>query len=369
MIRLSFPDIDKEEIEAVSEVLKSGYLVQGDMVELLEKNIKDFFNVKYAFCVSSGTAALHLACLALNIEENDEIIVPAFTFPATANVVEIVKASNKFIDIDLKSYCLDIDRIEKLISNRTKAIIPVHEFGYPVNMEKIIDIANKYNLKIIEDAACAFGSKFNDKYVGTFGDIGCFSLHPRKAITTGEGGVVITNNEKIALKIKALRNHGIIYENEKPKFYYAGLNYRLTNFQGALGVIQLQKFPKIIEKRKNLVKLYNSLLNDINEIKLPEEPQNGFHSWQTYHILIEDKIDRDDLIKFLKLNGIETNYGANALHIEPYYINKYNYKENDYPNSLKAYKQGLALPLHTFLKDEDLIYIFIKLKEYFGKNR
>jgi len=364
MIRLSSPDIGKEELNLIEQVFQSGYLVQGDMVETFESKLKEYFSCKHAICVSSGTAALHLACLSLDIAKEDEVIVPSFTFPATANIVEVIGANIKFVDINLSNFCIDTSKLEKIITDKTKAIIPVHEFGYPVNMDEILKIAKKYNIFVVEDAACAFGSKHKDKYVGTYGNIGCFSLHPRKAITTGEGGIVVTNDDNLADKIKALRNHGIIYEKGKPIFKYAGLNYRMTNFQGAMGIVQFDKFNKIYNKRITLAKLYNSLLKDIEWLKTPSEPENGTHSWQTFHVLLEDEIDRDDLICFLKNKGIETNYGANALHIEPYYKNKYGFKENDFPNALRAYKKGLALPLHSFLSDEDINYIVNMIKEY-----
>lgn len=368
MIRLSKPDIGIDELKEIEKVFESGYLVQGEMVELLEEKVKNYLNCKYSICVSSGTAALHLALMALDIKNDDEVIIPAFTFPATANVVEVSGAKVKLVDIDLDTFCICTEKLRNSITEKTKAIIPVHEFGYPINMIEMMKIAKEYNLYIIEDAACAFGAKVEDKYVGTFGNLGCFSLHPRKAITTGEGGIIVTDDEDIAKKIRALRNHGILYNEGRPQFVYAGLNYRLTNFQGAIGIVQFDKYSKIFEKRKYLVDLYNEKLNNLTFLKTPKEPEYGKHSWQTYHIILDDSVDQNDLITFLKTNNIETNYGANALHIEPYYKNKYNFNELEFPNALKAYKKGLALPLHPFLSDEDINYITNKLKEYAEKN-
>ena len=370
MIKLSLPDIGDEELAEIKKVFDSKYLVQGDYVENFERQIKNFLDCKYVFAVSSGTAALHLACLALNIEPGQKVIVPDFTFPATANVVEVCGAQAVFSDISSRSFCLNTEeeylyKLENLIDDKTKAIIPVHEFGYPVDMEKILNLSLKHNLYIIEDAACALGSKYKDQIAGTLGNIGCFSLHPRKAITTGEGGIVVTNDDKLAEKIRALRNHGILYENLKPSFKYAGLNYRMTNIQGAIGTIQFKKFDKLMQTRKQIVEWYFNLLKDEPNITLPAEPEYGIHTWQTFHILINDKYNRNDMINYMKENGVECNYGANALHIEPYFTDKYNYIPDDFPNSTKAYQHGLALPLHFKVKYEDVEYIVSKIKSFF----
>ena len=218
IIRLAKPNISSNAIDEIADVFKSGFLVQGKKVAEFEKNLANYFNVKNAICVSSGTAALHLSLIALNIKQGDEVIVPAFTFPATANVVELVGAKPVFVDINLNDFCIDISEIESKITEKTKAIIPVHEFGQVAKIHEIIEIAKKYNLKVVEDAACAFGAEYNYKKIGTFGDTGCFSFHPRKAITTGEGGVILTNNEYIVERLFALRNHGIVYNYGEIEF-------------------------------------------------------------------------------------------------------------------------------------------------------
>lgn len=357
MIRLTVPDIGKEELEEIKKVLDSKNLVQGDKVEEFENKIKEYLNVKNAIAVSSGTAALHLSLLALGISDNDEVIVPDFTFPATSNVVENVGATTKFVDIKLDNLCIDVEKIEDVITANTKAIIPVHEFGQCADMDKIIEIAKKYNLKIIEDAACALGAEYKGQKIGTIGDLGCFSLHPRKAITTGEGGVIVTNNDELAEKIRILRNHGLSIINGKLQFIMAGLNYRMTNIQGAIGVVQMKKLKNIIEKRIKIANKYNEMLRNIKGIILPEEKSYGKHVWQTYHIILNEEINRDELIKKLKEKGIETNFGAYAVHTQPYYQNKYKHKDNDYINSNLAYKQGLALPLYPHLDEQQLEYI------------
>lgn len=363
MIKLAIPDVGEEELEEIGKVLDSKQLVHGDKVEEFEKKIEEYLNVKHAIAVSNGTAALHLALLALDIGIGDEIIVPDFTFPATANVVERVGGVTKLVDIELDSLCIDTNKIEEQITNKTKAIIPVHEFGQSANMDAIIAIAKKYDLRVIEDAACALGAEYKGQMVGTIGDIGCFSLHPRKAITTGEGGIVVTNQDELAMKIKSLRNHGLSYKNGMPEFIMAGLNYRMTNIQGAIGLVQMNKLEGINSKRVEIAERYNELLKNNNKIILPKELDYGKHVWQTYHIILNKEIDRDELIKKLKLNNIETNIGAHSVHSQPYYKNKYGYNEKNFINSTIAYKQGLALPLHNKLTDDQIEEVIVKLEE------
>lgn len=363
MIKLAVPDIDESELEEVKKVFESKFLVQGDKVEELENLICKYLNVKYAIAVSSGTAALHLALLALNINHSDEIIVPDFTFPATANVVEAVGASVKLVDIKKSDFCIDESLIEKNITEKTKVIIPVQEFGNSCDMDKIMEIAEKYNLKVIEDAACALGAEYKGKKVGTIGDIGCFSLHPRKAITTGEGGIIVTNDDDIAKKIKILRNHGLDVVDGKTMFTMAGLNYRITNIQGAIGVAQFKKLEKLNDSRREIVNKYNEILNSVKGITIPKESHGVKHIWQTYHVILDDFIDRDLVIKKMKDKGIETNFGAYSVHMQPYYKEKYNLNSSYFSNSQKCYASGLALPLHSMLKDEDIKYIKETLEE------
>jgi Predicted pyridoxal phosphate-dependent enzyme apparently involved in regulation of cell wall biogenesis len=361
MIKLTVPNIGQEELDEVKKVFDSKYLVQGNKVEEFENLIKEYLNVKHAIAVSSGTAALHLALLALELKAGDEVIVPDFTFPATSNVVEIVGATTKFVDIDLDSLCINSDIIENVITDRTKVIIPVQEFGQSSDMDKILELAKKYNIKVIEDAACALGAEYKGKKVGTIGDIGCFSLHPRKAITTGEGGIVVTNNDKYAEKIRIIMNHGLSLVNGKPEFVMAGFNYRMTNIQGAIGVVQMRKLKSIMSKRLEVVRQYNKLLSNIEGIRLPIEKSYCKHVWQTYNILIAHQNDRDELINKLKSKDIETNFGAYVVHQQPYYKEKYNYCDSDFENSINAHNYGIALPLYDGLEKEQIIYIATQL--------
>lgn len=363
MIKLAVPDLDKEELEQIEEVLKSKYIVQGKKVKQFEKMVSEYLKVKHAIAVSSGTAALHLALIALGIKSGDEVIVPDFTFPATSNVVELLGADTKLIDIKLDSFCIDVDQIEGSINEKTKAIIPVQEFGQSADMDKIMALANKYKLKVIEDAACALGAEYKGRKVGTIGDIGCFSFHPRKAITTGEGGMIVTNSDTLSEKVRILLNHGISYKNGRPEFTTAGFNYRMTDIQGAMGVAQMKKLEGIIKRRIEIAKEYNELLKNLKDIIIPWELKNRKHIYQTYHIIVHEKINRDELIKKLKEKGIETNFGAYAVHAQKYYKEKYQYDDGKFKNSYLAYKCGIALPLHNHINVEQLKYIVQILKE------
>ena len=365
MIRLSRPYIPEEAYEKVIDVLRSGNLVQGKYVEQFENELKDYLGVEHAVLVSSGTAALHLSLIALGIREGDEVIVPAFTFPATANVVELVGAKPVLVDINLDDFCIAPELIEAAITPKTKAIIPVHEFGQAADIKEIIKIAEKHNLFVIEDAACALGTEFNNKKCGTFGIIGCFSLHPRKAITTGEGGIIVTNNLKIAEKIKALRNHGIQYNDKGMDFVYAGFNYRLTEIQAVIGIEQLKIIDELIEKRIQIAKMYDNILSDINWVKTPKLFKERKMIYQSYHILLNENINRNNLIKYLRDNNIETNLGAQALNCLEFYKNKYKYLCSDYPNATRCFTSGLVLPMSYNLSIDDIKEVYDKIKKYY----
>jgi len=362
MIKLSKPYITEDCINNVIKVLRSGNLVQGDNVKDLEERFKAYLGIKYAVAVSSGTAALHLALQVLGISSGDEVIVPAFTFPATANVVELLGAKAVLVDINLDDFCINTSLIEEAITSRTKAIMPVHEFGQAAQIDKVMEIAEKYNLRVVEDAACALGTEFYNQKTGTFGDIGCFSLHPRKAVTSGEGGIIITNNADIANSLIILRNHGIENTEGKIDFINAGYNYRMTDFQAALCLPQLDLIENIIKERIKQANIYDDYLNDVSNIILPCIFPERKMVYQTYHLLLDERFDRNTVIKQLKEKQIETNYGAYALNTLSYYTKKYGYKLNDYPNAVFANKHGLALPMGMHLQQCDLEEVCVKLK-------
>lgn len=356
-IYLSRPYLNDEDIASVVEVLKSGNLVQGSKVLELETKVKTFLGVSNCSAVSNGTASLQLALLALGVGKGDEVIVPAFSYVATANVVELVGAIPIFVDIDLPTFNIDVSQIEKNITEKTKCIMPVHEFGLCVDMDPIIELSKKYGIPIIEDAACAVGAKYKGKYAGTFGQFASFSLHPRKSITSGEGGLLVSNSGELDTKIKTLRNHGIEPNSYPMKFVEAGFNYRLTDFQAAMVSSQMKRLEMIITKKSELVKIYYSLLRrDI--IILPFVPIGLEHSWQTFHIMIENHQMRDALQEYLKLNQVFVNYGAQCIPEMVFYKNKYHFESAiDFPNAYKAYSCGLALPLCETTTAEEINFV------------
>jgi perosamine synthetase len=363
-IPLMVPDIRQEDIQAVVDVLNSGMLVQGQKVEDLESSISNYLGSKHAIVVSNGTASLHLALISLNIGPGDEVIIPAFSYIATANVVELVGAKPIFVDIEIESFNINTNLIKEKITKNTKAIIPVHEFGLTCNISEIIDIAKENGLFVIEDAACALGATENNKFAGTLGDIGSFSFHPRKAITGGEGGVIVTNNDELAKKLKILRNHGIEIIDNKMEFVVAGYNYRMTDFQAALILSQFKRFSEILDKKEYLAKMYEQNLKSINQITIPAVNKNKKHTWQSYHIILNDKINRDLIIEDLKKIGIGSNYGAQCIPAQKFYQEKYNIEcLKHFPNALRAYKQGLALPLYERINNTEIIRVSTQLKK------
>ena len=353
-IPLCVPEILNQDIESVTRVLQTGNLVQGKKVQELE-----FYNSKYSECksstaVSSGTATMHLVLVAFGIKKGDEVIVPAFSYIATANVVELVGATPIFVDIDPQTFNIDVNKIEEVITTKTKAIIPVHEFGLPCEILKVVELAKQYNLKVIEDAACALGAKYNNQHVGTFGDAGSFSLHPRKAITSGEGGLITTNSSALNKKLRILRSHG--YNEEIKDFSEAGFNYRITDIQAALVLSQFTRLDGQINKKREIVKHYNSSLN--SRIQKPVEAKNCYHAYQSYHVVLDEKIDRNEIIQKLNKRGIGTNYGAQCIPETVFYKTKYSHKSlNKFPNALRASTSGLVLPLYGTLNNEDISYV------------
>jgi dTDP-4-amino-4,6-dideoxygalactose transaminase len=364
MIRLAKPYISDQTIKEVVKVFNSGNLVQGEYVKKFENALRDYLNVKNAIVVSSGTAALHLALLALKVKKMDEVIIPALTFPATANVVILAGAKPIFIDITPSDFCIDTHKIEEKITKKTKVIVPVHEFGQPAKMDDIINISKRYKLKIIEDAACALGAEFKNKKVGTFGEFGCFSFHPRKIITTGEGGLIVTNDNKLAKKVKALRNHGISYKGGKVDFIAAGLNYRMTEFQAVLGIKQLEEIENFITQRIETANTYNDKLKKFNCIKIPHVYQDRKMVYQTYHLLLGEDVNREELVDFLKAKGVETNIGSQALPCLTYYKKKYKLKKEKFSNSVMVYGKGVALPIGKHLGNDDIQLVIKHLKSY-----
>jgi perosamine synthetase len=361
------PEIGKEELKNVTEAVKSGWVSsKGKFIEDFENLFAKYINVRYGVATSNGTTALHLALVALGIGPHDEVIVPNLTFAATINAVVYVGAKPVIVDVDPNYWCLDPDKLKKAITSRTKAIIPVHIYGHPCDMGAIMEIADHYGLYVIEDAAEAHGAEYKGRKVGSFGDIACFSFYGNKIITTGEGGMCLTNNKELAEKIKILRDHGM---NPKKKYWHdiIGFNYRMTNLQAALGVAQLKKIEKFIKRKRKIAKLYAEELSSINGITLhPEMPWAKCVYW-LYSILVNEKetgVNRDKLTKRLQNYGIETRNFFYPLHEMPLY-NKY--AKSSCPVSSNLSRKGLNLPSSLKLEEEDISYITKKIKEAISK--
>lgn len=364
MLRLTIPDLQFNEIEEeLKKVVASGWLTRGPLTEEFEEVVREYVGTKYAIAVSSGTAALHLALLALGIGKGDEVIVPDFTFPATANTVELCGAKAVLTDVDLDTFNINIADLERKITTRTKAIMPVHQFGTPADMDEILDVARKKKLRVIEDAACALGAGYNNKKCGSLADVACFSFHPRKIITTAEGGMLTTNNSKIADFCRRMRNHGMKTvdksrhgaqrRDKKILFYDAGYNYRLSEIAAVMGISQMKKLNKIIESRLRLAREFNEGFRNAAFFKTPAIFSNMKQIFQSYVVLLKKGVDRDKFMTLLKEEGIETTIGNHALHIQPYFRRKYGYKPKFCPMSYEAYFRSLTLPLYPSMTKKE----------------
>lgn len=348
MLRLSVPHLDDAAIDACNRVLRSGMLVHGSEGQAFERELQDWLRVPHALVVSSGTAALHMALMALEIGPGDAVLIPDFSFPATGNAVLMTGATPVLIDVEPGTYCLDVARVaERLatwdLEQRPRAILPVHEFGHPVGMKALMNMAREHGLAIVEDAACAIGADCDGQAAGTVGDVGCFSLHPRKTLTTGEGGIVVTRSDSLATKLRRLRNHGMERLPEGMVFMEAGLNYRLTDFQSAMGRTQLPHLSGWIQARKALARAYRSALSGLEtqgHLQCPED--HAGHSWQTFMVVLDEQHDRPTVLRALAERGIEANLGAQAMSLQPSF--KHAPGADRTPHAQRLFRQGLALP-------------------------
>lgn len=366
MLQLSKPYITEVTAAKVGKILSSGRLVQGPEVEQFENELAKYLDVTHVVVVSSGTAALHLSLIAHQIGPGDEVIVPAYSFPAVANAVELTGATPIFADIDADNLCIDPRKIANLISPATKAIMPVHEFGHAADMDSIIHIARHHNLIIIEDAACALGTSYKGMFAGTIGNTGCFSFHPRKILTTGEGGAIATNNSIIAQHLRQLRNHGMQLQENKFQFISAGFNYRMTDFQATIGRAQLTDFNETIEIHRKQAALYHQLLNSKPGISLDKPLPESKSTYQTFHVLLDTNIPRDSIKQLMSEHGIETNIGAYSIPETFFYSNKYQLKAQDYLVTKNAFNNGLALPIGRHLNTENIHFIANTLLKVIG---
>lgn len=368
MIPISKPLIEKEEIDAVVEVLKSGMIAQGPKTAELEEMFAELCGTKYAVAFSNGTTALHSAVIALGIKDGDEAITVPFTFVATANPVLMERGKVVFVDISEDDFCIDPSKIEEKVTEKTKLIVPVDLFGQVYKYKKVKEIADKYKIKILEDACQAVGAKQDGVTTGKFGDVAAFSLYATKNIATGEGGMLTTDDEQIARKAKIYRHHG---QDEAVRYEYLelGHNYRMTDMAAALGVEQMKKLDRIIDTRVRNAKLLDDGLSDIKGIIIPKVMPNNTHVYHQYTIRITEDYghSREELMDFLKENEIGCGiYYPKPLHLHEHF-RKMGYKEGDFPVSERLSKEVLSLPVNPFVTEKDIEKIVDKIKEFSKK--
>ena len=383
-IPIARTSLTDEEIQSVLEPLKSGWLVQGPNVKSFENKWCNFTGSRNSLAVTSCTSGLHLSVVALGLKPGDEVIVPAFTWVSTANVVEHQGAKPIFCDIDLDTFNIDATKIENLITDRTVGIIPVHLFGLAADMDNILKLAKRYKLWVVEDAACGFGAKYHNRHVGTFGDAGVFSFHPRKAITTGEGGMVTSNNNALCEKIQQLRDHGAVISDlqrhmgSQPYLLadhiHAGYNQRMTDIQGALGDKQMDRAQDIVNERQDIANQYIQAFSNLDIIKSPKTPKGLFHGYQSFPCIFKPQMlkdennidqvhkDRNRWMAELQNKGISTRPATHAVHMLDFYAKKYGFRHFDFPNARIANDCSISIPLFHGMSKEEIAYVIETIK-------
>lgn len=356
VIRLARPWLDSEELGGIAAVLDTGYLTQGPKAAEFEAAVAGYLGIDHAVATTSATTALHLAMVALGVGPGDEVIVPSFTFPATVNVVIQQGARPVLADIDLDGFNLSPQSLADCITPRTKAIMAVHIFGLPAPMDDVMAIARAHGIAVVEDAACALGARLGDRPCGTLADMACFSFHPRKIITTGEGGMLTTTSADFGTRIRRLRQHGGDRINNRFTFAEPGFNYRMSDINAAMGVAQMRKLEWIIAERRRLAGILGEAIRAqrLDGVRLPDEPIGARHTYQSYVVLLDDSINRDDVIRSMGEQGIETTIGTYALHVEDYFRCRFGGNEADLPNAARAWRQTLSLPLYPGLGEADM---------------
>lgn len=376
--------LTEDEIQSVLEPLRSGWLVQGPKVREFEEKWSAFTGAKHSIAVTSCTTGLHLALAALDFGPGDEAIVPAFTWIATANVVEHLGGKVVFCDIDTSTFNLDVAQLEAKITSRTKAILPVHLFGFPAEMDEIMRIAKRHNLAVIEDAACGFGSRYRGRHVGTLGDAGCFSFHPRKAITTGEGGMVTTDSDALAERLRRLRDHGAAMSDlqrhlgARPYLLAdhpdAGYNQRMTDIQAALGSAQMGRADAILAERRRLARRYDEAFAGLSWLRTPAAAEGMEHGYQSYAcFFLPEAISPESIPRInqarnawmdrLQQAGISTRPATHAVHMLSFYRTKYNLQPEDFPNAWAANDCSISFPLFHGMGEDEQDYVIRQVLE------
>ena len=385
-IPITRPVFGAEELRAVQLPLESEWVVQGPFVQQFEEKFSAFTGAAHSVATSSCTTALHIAVAALGLQAGDEVIVPAFTWISTANVVEYMGARAVFCDVDMATYNIDSERIEGLITERTVGIIPVHLFGLSAAMDRILEIARSHGLWVVEDAACSFGGWYDGKHTGTLGDAGAFSFHPRKSITTGEGGMITTQSAELATLSRSLRDHGASRSDRArhgaaksfllSEYHHLGFNFRLTDIQGALGSAQMDRAEWILGRRRELAARYDELLGELDWLVTPHVPERCVHGYQAYvclfrpeEITVENTERlhelRNRVMSSLEAKGIATRQGTHAPVLTDYYAQKYSLRPEQFPVSFAGDRLTLALPLYPQMTDAEQDTVVTELAHAF----
>lgn len=377
--------LTEEEIQSVLSPLRSGWLVQGPKVREFEEKWSEFTGARHSIAVTSCTTALHLSLAALGFGPGDEAIVPAFTWIATANVVEHLGGKVVFCDINLDTFNLDVNDAARKITPRTKAILPVHLFGLSADMDPVMALARKHGLWVVEDAACGFGSTYQGRHVGTLGDTGCFSFHPRKAVTTGEGGMITTQSDALAEKLRRLRDHGAAmtdlqrHMGARPYLLAdhpdAGYNQRMTDLQAALGAAQMDRAQTIIDERRRLAAVYDFAFAKLSWLKTPAHSAGYGHGYQSYPCLFQpeplvpgsiERVNklRNEWMDRLQQAGISTRPATHAVHMLSFYREKYSLVPTDFPNARAANDCSISLPLFHGMTEVEQQHVIRNVLEY-----
>ncbi|UCG08672.1 MAG: DegT/DnrJ/EryC1/StrS family aminotransferase [Desulfobacterales bacterium] len=387
IIPITKPFFDEEELKAAQLPLESGWVVQGKFVKEFEDKFSAFTGARFSIATTSCSTAMHVAVTALDLKPGDEVIVPAFTWVSTANVVEYMHAKPIFCDIDLRTFNIDTSRIEQLITPQTVGIIPVHLFGLCADMGPILEIAKKHKLWVLEDAACGFGASYHGRHAGTFGEMGCFSFHPRKSITTGEGGMITTALPEFDRLSRIFRDHGASrtdFDREFMKssflladFNHLGYNYRLTDIQGALGCAQMKKAEWILAERSRRARVYDETLANVEWVETPVVADGYVHGYQAYVCLFrpEEPIlgnvahmnrKRNELMARLETKGIATRQGTHAPVIQGYYAEKYGLRPEQFPNAYLADRLSLTIPLYVQMTEAEQALVVSELQKTYS---
>jgi perosamine synthetase len=353
-LRLADPRFGDEALEAVERVLVSGRLTQGPMVEEFERAIADFCGVGHAVATTSATTALELVLASLDIGPGDEVVVANFTYPATANAVLQRGAEIRLVDANRDTYCLDIARLREALSEATSAVIAVDLFGLPADYEQMEPLLLERGIPLICDAACSLGGALGERRTGSFGLASCFSFHPRKSLTTGEGGMVTTDDEPLAQRMRRLRNHGSERQGWRATFVEPGFNFRMSEINAALGLAQVPAFADVLKRRRELAAALTRRLEPLAGAHPQQVPEGSTHPYQAYVVFLDDGIDRDAIIAALAEADIESTLGTYALHAEPAFAQRPGSDEASLPVSSALARQTLALPLHDRLELDDV---------------